>query len=135
MKTFKTYISENHDNHLGGAGLAGEHDLENAEVVAKVNAILGHTASSEFMNPKAAVAQMEAKLALLGLSLNGRLEDIEISESGEFMLQFNRYGDVTGKTVDTPIDELEEEQVTYTLHVRCERLDTGSFKVYGHLAD
>ena len=38
-----------------------------------------------------------------------------------------------GKTVDTPHDEIEEEQINYTMKIRTEKLESGSFKVYGSL--
>ena len=47
-------------------------------------------------------------------------------------LEFTRY-ESFGKTVDTPKDEFEESSKAYTLKVRYEKLETGSFKVYGSL--
>lgn len=132
MKTFKAYLTE--DVNPGYEGMAGEHNIDDADVKARLNAILGHTASMEFINPKAAVAQMEAKLSLLGLSHDGNINDIDMSESGEFEISFSRYGDIIGKTVDTPHDEIEEEKTNFTMKIRTEKLDTGSFKVYGSLA-
>ena len=48
-------------------------------------------------------------------------------------ISFSRYGEITGKSVDTPIDELDKEEKTYDLKVRYEKLETGSYKVYGQL--
>ena len=144
MKNFKEYISENMVG-FQGAGLSSHkvpHDLEDSDVKNTINAILGHTAVSEFLNPKAAVAQIEAKLALLGLnreevvSDDPRVDGIEgdeLTENGEFEIPFSRYGNIIGKTVDTPNDEFEEESKSYTLKVRYEKLETGSYKVYGSL--
>ena len=132
MKTFKAYLTE--DVNPGYEGMAGEHNIDDADVKARLNAILGHTASMEFINPRAAVAQMEEKLSLLGLSHDGNINDIDMSESGEFEISFSRYGDIIGKTVDTPHDEIEEEKTNFTMKIRTEKLDTGSFKVYGSLA-
>ena len=132
MKTFKAYLTE--DVNPGYEGMAGEHNIHHADVKSRLNAILGHTASMEFINPRAAVAQMEAKLSLLGLSHDGNINDIDMSESGEFEITFSRYGDIIGKTVDTPHDEIEEEKINFTMKIRTEKLDTGSFKVYGSLA-
>tara|TARA_Y100000593_G_C4317840_1_gene341908 strand:+ start:2232 stop:2630 length:399 start_codon:yes stop_codon:yes gene_type:complete len=131
MKTFKEHLVEEHN--WPQEGLGGEHNLDDADIKSKLNAILGHTASSEYLNPKAAVAQMEAKLALLGLSHDGDISDIDMNESGEFEISFKRYGDIVGKTVDTPHDEIEEEQINYTMKIRTEKLESGSFKVYGSL--
>ena len=131
MKTFKQHLVEEHN--WPQEGLGGEHNLDDADIKSKLNAILGHTASSEYLNPKAAIAQMEAKLSLLGLSHDGNINDIDMNESGEFEISFKRYGDIMGKTVDTPHDEIEEEQINYTMKIRTEKLESGSFKVYGSL--
>ena len=131
MKTFKEHLVEEHN--WPQEGLGGEHNLDDADIKSKLNAILGHTASSEYLNPKAAIAQMEAKLSLLGLSHDGDINDIDMNESGEFEISFKRYGDIMGKTVDTPHDEIEEEQINYTMKIRTEKLETGGFKVYGSL--
>ena len=131
MKTFKQHLVEDHN--WPQEGLGGEHNLDDADIKSKLNAILGHTASSEYLNPKAAIAQMEAKLSLLGLSHDGDINDIDMNESGEFEISFKRYGDIMGKTVDTPHDEIEEEQINYTMKIRTEKLESGSFKVYGSL--
>ena len=83
--------------------------------------------------PISAVAKKVAKLSLLGLSHDGNINDIEMNESGEFELSFKRYGDIMGKSVDTPHDEIEEESMNYTMKIRTEKMVSGSFKVYGSL--
>ena len=136
MKTFKNFILEEGGSQIptdglgvfaSSAGLSSEkvpHDIDDADVKAKVNAILGQTAVSEWLNPKAAVAQMEAKLSLLGLNKTGE---------GDLEFAFNRYGVVTGKTVDTPHDEFEREEKIVSLNVKYEQNDNGTYKVIGSL--
>jgi len=86
------------------------------------------------LNPEAAFNQMEAKLALLGLAMvEGAMDEVEIGDNGEILIPFKRYGDIFGKTVDTPYDEIEVEERIVNLSVRYEKLDTGSYKVYGSL--
>ena len=51
MKTFKTYLQEDLDHSY--EGMSGEHNIDDAEIKSRLNAILGHTASMEFINPKA----------------------------------------------------------------------------------
>jgi len=117
------------------AGLSSEHiphDIDDANVKSKINAVLGHCASSEYMNPQAAVEQMKAKLSLLGLSCQ-HYDDMEFNESGEFDLSFSQYGEQFGKTVDTPHDEFEKEEKVVSLKVKYERLMNNSYKVYGSL--
>jgi hypothetical protein len=136
MKKFKDFIQEQY-GHQEDAGLSSTHiphDIDDADVKQKINAVLGHTASSEYMNPAAAVAQMEAKLALLGLNSKENVNALEFTEgTGEFDLTFSRYGEILGKSVDTPFDEFDHEEKLVNLHVRYEQLETGSFKVYGSL--
>ncbi len=136
MKKFKDFIQEQY-GHQEDAGLSSTHiphDIDDADVKQKINAVLGHTASSEYMNPRAAVAQMEAKLALLGLNSKENYNDLEFAEgSGEFDMSFSRYGEIIGKSVDTPFDEIDHEEKIVSLHVRYEQVANGSFKVYGSL--
>ena len=62
MKSFKEYIVE--QGLMSTAGLSSNkmpYSLEDNDVKNAVNAVLGHVAVSEFLNPKAAIAHMEAK--------------------------------------------------------------------------
>jgi hypothetical protein len=134
MKKFSQFIQEQY-GHQEDAGLSSQHvphDIDDPDVQRKINAILGHTASSEYMTPEAAIGQMEAKLSLLGLAPQDG--DREFSESGTIDIQMSRYGDITGKSVDTPFDEIEHESRDYTLSVRYEQLETGSYKVYANFS-
>ena len=138
MKTFNQFINEGiaRGSTLQGSGLSSEqipHDIDDVDVKNKVNAILGHTAVSEYLNPQAAVEQMKAKLSQLGLNPQTADEELEFSEAGEFDLNFSRYGEITGKSVDTPIDELDSEEKIVSLHVKYEQLENGCYKVYGSL--
>lgn len=142
MKTFKNFIVENIE---GGAGLSSSpvpHDIDDATIKSKINAILGHTAVSEYMNPMSAVKQMEAKLSLLGLSRTSvpsedprnETPDVDFNEGkGEFDMPLSRYGQIMGKSVDTPFDEIEKEEKVYNLRVKYEQLESGTYKVYGIL--
>ena len=133
MKTFKDFITEGRFEGLD-LRTSGKvpHDIDDADIKQMVNALLGHTAISEYLNPKAAVEQMKMKLGQMGLGLQQE-EEIEFTESGEFDLNFSRYGEIMGKSVDTPIDELEKEEKIVSLKVKYEQLENGSYKVYGSI--
>ena len=138
MKTFNQFINEGiaRGAPLQGAGLRAEqipHDIDDVDVKNKVNAILGHTAVSEYLSPKAAVEQMKAKLSQLGLNPQTADEELEFSEAGEFDLNFSRYGEIIGKTGNSEIDEIEKEEKVVSLKVKYEQLSNGSYKVYGSL--
>ena len=139
MKTFNEYLTEN----LGGDfGLDSTipYDIDSVQVKNKLNAMLGHVAVSEFMNPIAAIQQMESKLSQLGLHKkvqtegHGIPQEEEFSGSGEMNLEFTQFGGIMGKSVDTPIDEIEKEEKNISLKVKYEQLESGSFKVYGSIA-
>jgi hypothetical protein len=141
MKSFKEYITEH--GIMNTAGLSSNkmpYDLNDNDVKNAVNAVLGHVAVSEFLNPKAAVAQMEAKLGQLGLMRKNVPSDDprnessgdEFSGNGEFEVAFS-HGEIIGKSVDTPIDELDKDERLVNLRVRYEQLETGTFKVYGQI--
>jgi len=138
MKTFNEYLTEN----LGGDfGLDSTtpYDIDSQAVKNKLNAVLGHVAVSEFMNPMAAIQQMESKLSQLGLHKkvsvegHGVVQDEEFSGSGELNLEFTQFGGVFGKSVDTAHDEFDKEEKNISLKVKYEQLETGSFKVYGSI--
>mgnify|MGYP001338882420 FL=1 len=133
MKTFRDFITEGRFEGLD-LRTSGKvpHDIDDADIKQMVNALLGHTAISEYLNPKAAVEQMKMKLGQMGLGLQQE-EEIEFTESGEFDLNFSRYGEIMGKSVDTPIDEIEKEEKIISLKVKYEQLDNGCYKVYGSL--
>jgi len=143
MKNFRDFITELYrPSTFFGAGLSSmkvPHDITDADVKSTVNAILGHTAVSEFLNPSAAIGQVESKLAQIGINRVRTAEhgempvDEEITGNGETTVSFSQFGEITGKSVDTPHDEFEKEEKVIDVKFKYEQLKTGSFKVYGSL--
>jgi len=133
MKTFKSFITE--------SGLISEqsaYDITDSVIKSRVNAVLGHCATTEYLNPEAAFNQMEAKLLQIGLSRVA----VEASHEMESVLDFSQGGthsigfvrnESFGKTVDTAFDEFDTSSESYTLSLKIEKLETGCFKVYGSL--
>ena len=77
---------------------------------------------------------MKAKLSQIGLNPQAADEELDFTlEEGEFSLAFSKFGEITGKSVDTPIDEFEKEEKIINLNVKYEQLDKGCYKVYGSL--
>ena len=133
MKNFKEFILEAQGFDLRTAGFV-PYEIDDSEAKDRVNALLGHVAVSEYLNPKAAVEQMKAKLSQIGLNPQAADEDLDFTlEEGEFSLAFSKFGEITGKSVDTPIDEFEKEEKIINLNVKYEQLDNGCYKVYGSL--
>lgn len=147
MKKFKDFLlDENYSNGFQGAGLSSStipYDVDDAEIKNRINAVLGHTAISEFLNPFAAVQHIEMKLGQLGMSRvsipsedprSENPDEVEFAEnSGSFTVRFNRYGEIMGKSVDTPMDEIEKEEKNYDLKIKYQKLENNSYKVYGEL--
>ena len=133
MNNFKDFILVAQGFDFRSAGFV-PYDIDDSEVKDRVNALLGHVAVSEYLNPKAAVEQMKAKLSQIGLNPQAADEDLDFTlEEGEFSLAFSKFGEITGKSVDTPIDEFEKEEKIINLNVKYEQLDNGCYKVYGSL--
>ena len=131
MKRFAEFINEGHSTQVGCLESQHvPHDINDAEVKTRINAILGHTAVSEYLNPSAAIGQIDAKLGQLGLALETHPE---ITETGEYEVSMKRYGDQFGKSVDTPHDEFDEKTEVVQLKLKVEKLESGSFKVYGSI--
>ena len=109
------------------------YDIDDLEVKNKVNAILGHTAVSEFMNTQLLSHKMESKLSMLGLHKknsvegHGEVQEEEFSGSGEMNLEFSlRVKQL--ESVDTPIDQLDKEEKIVSLKVKYEQLESGRSK-------
>ena len=64
---------------------------------------------------------------------HGEVQEEEMEGSGELDLSFSLHGETIGKSVDTPIDQLDKEEKIVSLKVKYEQLESGSFKVYGSL--
>ena len=145
MKNFREFVTELYrPSTFFGAGLSSKkvpYDVTDEDVKLTINAILGHTAVSEFLNPKAAIGQVESKLAQVGINRvqhpsddpRNEVSEEEFSGSGETVVSFSQFGEIIGKSVDTPIDELEKEEKVIDVKFKYEQLDNGTFKVYGSL--
>ena len=145
MKNFKEFVTELYrPSTFFGSGLSSEkvpYEVTDEDVKQRINAILGHTAVSEFLNPKAAVGQVESKLAQVGINRvvhssddpRNEVAEEDFAGSGEMVVSFSQFGEIVGKSVDTPIDEIEKEEKVIDVKFKYEQLDNGSFKVYGSL--
>ena len=90
------------------------------------------------MNPHADYRADRGKISCLGLSKvksvgdMGEVQHEEFADSGEMSLQFSA-GEIVGKSVDTPMDELDKEEKIFEVVVKYEKLENNFFKVYGSL--
>ena len=145
MKTFKEMLKEDHSNYMGGqvgvptANSAedsniGAHNVENADVLKRVNAFVSSICQQEYMNPQAAVEQLANKLKTIGLEVgNMKLE----GDNGKVTAEVKQFGGRFGKDLDGA--DLNDDGISHRkegglkLEVTYETLKTGSSKVYAKL--
>ena len=147
MKTFKQMLKEGHMQAKYGAGQVGTatsnspedsnlgaHNVENAEVLKRVNAFVGSIAEQEYLNPKAAVEALAMKLKTIGLDIS----PVEMTgDNGKVTAEVTQFGGRFGKDLDGA--DLNDDGISHRkegglkLEVSYETLQNGSSKVYAKL--
>ena len=144
MKTFKQHIKEVMSPlGIGTSGLDGTHvgdgsvslaNIEDADVLKKVNAYVGSIAEREYLNPQAAVDQLRNNLNKIGLTVSQ--VDIE-GASGTVNAEVTQFGGRFGKDVDG--QDINDDGISHRkegglkLEVKYETLQSGTSKVYAKL--
>tara|TARA_Y100000389_G_C17364618_1_gene465593 strand:- start:483 stop:908 length:426 start_codon:yes stop_codon:yes gene_type:complete len=140
MKTFKEMLKEDHT----GIGVAtansvedsniGAHNIENADVLKRVNAFVSSICQQEYMNPQAAVEQLANKLKTIGLEVGEmKLE----GDNGKVTAEVKQFGGRFGKDLDGA--DINDDGISHRkegglkLEVTYETIKTGSSKVYAKL--
>jgi len=147
MKTFKQHIKEAASGDATiGVGSAdthqqpvedssiGVHNIDNADVLKRVNSFVGSIAEREYMNPQAAVEQLKEKLARIGLQIG----EMDLSgDKGTVTAEVTQFGGRFGKDIDGA--DINDDGISHRkegglkLEVTYETLQTGSSKVYAKL--
>ena len=118
MKSFKSFISENSNgvNKLGGVGVGTTQDqqavdhninpsaINNPKVLRSLNAFVGAIANMEYLLPEHALNKLRSSLNRVGFSF-GEIPEMTES-SGSFDLPLTLFGGRFGKDLDTPHDEI-----------------------------
>ena len=148
MKTFKQHIKEGGMTQSKyGAGQVGSttsvspedsnmgaHNIENPEVLKKVNAFVGAIAEQEYINPKAALEQLGNKLKTIGLELGN--VDMK-GDNGKVSVEVSQFGGRFGKDLDG--SDIKDDGISHRkegglkLEVSYETLKNGSSKVFAKL--
>ena len=148
MKTFKQHINEGGmAQSKYGAGQIGSatsvspedsnigaHNIENPEVLKKVNAFVGAIAEQEYINPEAALEQLGNKLKTIGLELGN--VDMK-GANGKVSVEVSQFGGRFGKDLDG--SDLNDDGISHRkegglkLEVSYETLENGSSKVFAKL--
>ena len=116
MKTFKQHIKEGHMQSKYGAGQVGSttsvspedsnmgaHNIENPEVLKKVNAFVGAIANQNYELPEQAISNLREKLMRVGLEF-GTVPAMS-ENKGSFSLPLSLFGGRFGKDENTPFNE------------------------------
>ena len=148
MKTFKQHIKEGGMTQSKyGAGQIGSttsvspedsnmgaHNIENSEVLKKVNAFVGAIAEQEYINPEAALEQLGNKLKTIGLELGN--VDMK-GDNGKVSVEVSQFGGRFGKDLDG--SDIKDDGISHRkegglkLEVSYETLKNGSSKVFAKL--
>jgi hypothetical protein len=139
MKSYNQFMSEDAPGSKVGnsisvnqAGGTDPYDIQNSDVLKRVNAFVGSIADREYLIPENAVHQLQGFMERIGLSFD---MPEELPESGNVSLPLKRYGGIFGKGTDTPFDEFDsEEGIDKSLNIQIEGLRNNSFKVYAKIA-
>ena len=131
MKTFKEFneikVTNNiidDDGHLK--------DLSDDSVIEKLNAFVGSIGMKEYLVPEKAIDELRQKLMRVGIHFG----DVQFTgESGESSIPLVKHGGVYGKDLDTPADEVVNEQESgRVLNFVYEKLPTGTHKVFAQIS-
>ena len=139
MKTFKQHVKEGVDgvgvetgNSVEDSNI-GAHNIQDKDVLQRVNAFVGSIADQEYIAPQAAVEALKNKLATIGLSFDASLE----GENGSTTVEVKQHGGRFGK--DTDGSDLDDDGISHRkegglkIEFKHETLQNGATKVYAKL--
>ena len=135
MKSYKQFVVESPTVGVGEpvsqTGGTDSYDIQNAEVLKRINAFVGSIADREYLIPENALHQLKNFLERIGLEF----EMPELPEgNGNVTVELRRYGGIFGKSVDTPHNEFENERGTdKSLSIKVEKMTNHSWKVYAEI--
>ena len=143
MKTFKQHVKEGH--YMGGqVGVStsnavedsalGAHNIDNPDVLKRVNAVVGAISEREFIKPQHAIDELREKLNRIGLNVSA----VDMNgDSGKVTAEVKQFGGRFGK--DTDGSDINDDGISHRkegglkLEVSYETLKNGTSKVYAKL--
>tara|TARA_R110000824_G_scaffold220891_1_gene407997 strand:+ start:135 stop:575 length:441 start_codon:yes stop_codon:yes gene_type:complete len=145
MRTFKQHIKEAHyegdaqgvgtmdQNSIEDSGI-GAFNVENPEVLKKVNAFVESIANGEYITPQFAIDSLREKLQRIGLTVS----PVTLTgDSGKVVVEVKLFGGRFGK--DTDGSDIDDDGISHKkegglkMEVSYETLKTGTSKVYAKL--
>ena len=109
MRSFSKFIAEGRGPHTTDQSRATDNgvntsDVQNPRALRALNAYVGAIANMEYMLPEHALNKLKEKLGRLGFSF-GQIPEMT-EKSGSFDLPLSLFGGRYGKDLDTPYDEI-----------------------------
>lgn len=142
MKTFKQHIKEGGSYGVGTPhqtsvedGSMGAHNIHEPAILQRVNAFVSSIADKEYLQPEAALSQLEARLTSIGVQLKDSITIDDKKGTFESALVFN--GGRFGK--DTDGSDINDDGISHKvgkelkLKGSYETLQNGAVKVYAEL--
>ena len=145
MKTFKQHVNESGSDKTASAvgsqttnsvedSSIGVHNIQDADVLKRVNGFVGAIAEREYLKPQFAVDELREKLQRIGLTVSPC--DIT-GDSGKVTAEVKQFGGRFGK--DTDGSDINADGISHKkegglkMEVSYETLKNGTSKVYAKL--
>jgi len=144
MKTFKQHVKEGSDKTAAAVGsqttnsvedsALGPHNIQDPDVLKRVNAFVGSIAEREYLRPQFAIDELREKLQRIGLTVSP--VDLE-GDNGKVTAEVKQFGGRFGK--DTDGSDINDDGISHKkegglkLNVEYETLKNGTSKVYAKL--
>ena len=142
MKTFKQHVKEgmsplgvgvSTSNAVEDSAL-GAHNIDNPDVLKRVNAFVGAISDREFIKPQHAIDELREKLNRIGLNVSA----VDMNgDNGKVTAEVKQFGGRFGK--DTDGSDINDDGISHKkegglkLEVSYETLEKGTSKVYAKL--
>ena len=143
MKTLKQHIKEH--RYMGGQvgaatsnavedGAISPANIQDPEVLKRVNAFVGSIAEREYIKPQFAIDELKEKLTRIGLSCGDCVLE---GDSGKTTVELKQFGGRFGK--DTDGSDINDDGISHKkegglkMEVSYETLKNGTSKVYAKL--
>ena len=142
MKTFKQHVKEGMSSLGVGVSTSnavedsalGAHNIDNPDVLKRVNAFVGAISEREFIKPQHAIDELREKLNRIGLNVSA----VDMNgDNGKVTAEVKQFGGRFGK--DTDGSDINDDGISHRkegglkLEVSYETLKNGTSKVYAKL--
>ena len=147
MKTFKQHVKEGYKQDKYGAGNVGSatsdavedgsigaHNIQDPDVLKRVNAFVGSIAEREYMKPQFAIDELREKLHRIGLTVSS----VDMAgDKGKVTTEVKQFGGRFGKDIDgSDINDdgiYHKKEGGLKMEISYETLKNGTSKLYAKL--